>query len=44
MAFILSEIISGVILNLLSMNPENRGEHIQLRHSYLWRNTMFKPN
>lgn len=23
------------------MNPENRGEHIALRHSYLWRNSMF---
>ena len=22
------------------MNPENRGEHIQLRHSHLWRNPL----
>ena len=30
-----------VFLILLGMNPENRGEHIGLRHSYLWRNSMF---
>jgi hypothetical protein len=23
------------------MNPENKGEHIGLRHSYLWRKPMF---
>ena len=29
------------VLILLKMNPENRGEHIGLHHSYLWRKSMF---